>query len=365
MTATTRMVKAFAPIVDCHTHLWYLDQWNNPWLKDIPALNRSFTLEDYKSETDFLNIVANIFVETNPEPNHMAVETKFITGLCQDTTNEVQGLIGACNINSPLFQNHMNQFLNNSYLKGVRDVAHIKPKGYLTQPKAQDNYRFLGEKGLIFEVCERPENLHLFVPTMKANKETTFVLDHLGGVQGLMGLPERENAWKAAIQAASELDNVYCKISGLAGGWGGDKRVLENGWDFSLQEDYIRFAIDNWEPNRLLFGLDWPLNHMIPGADLYKYVEGVHAVCDDLGGEKLKNKLFHANAFKCYGVDLETQNQEYQFNPKDEQKRFLSQSRLTSKAKESVTGKSFQHQKKTFLEMYFETPDVQNQRTTI
>ena len=36
------------PIIDTHLHLWDISRLRYPWLNDIPRLNRSFFLDDYR-----------------------------------------------------------------------------------------------------------------------------------------------------------------------------------------------------------------------------------------------------------------------------------------------------------------------------
>ena len=41
------------------------------------------------------------------------------------------------------------------------------------------------------------------------------------------------------FKALAKCDNAILKVSGLAGGWGGDARVDEHGWHWEFQRDYV------------------------------------------------------------------------------------------------------------------------------
>ncbi len=41
-------------IVDAHQHLWDLDLFRYAWLRQLPVLNRSFRMNDYRDATSGL-----------------------------------------------------------------------------------------------------------------------------------------------------------------------------------------------------------------------------------------------------------------------------------------------------------------------
>lgn len=36
------------PIIDTHLHIWDIDRLDYPWMRDVPALKRTFTIADYR-----------------------------------------------------------------------------------------------------------------------------------------------------------------------------------------------------------------------------------------------------------------------------------------------------------------------------
>jgi len=330
---SARIVNSSIPIVDCHAHLWNLGAWNSPWIKDIPALNKNFGVPEYEKDTSLLDVRASVFVETSPIKNDFTKETKYVTKICADPSNSVQSIIGSCDINSPLLPNHVNQFISGPskpFFRGVRDVAITKPTGYLTSSQAIDNYAYLGEHGLLYEILMQPDDLLSIVPIVKALRgKTTFVIDHCGGIQGLCGNKEKESKWKTAIEQLGKCDNAILKVSGLAGGWGGDARVDQNGWDFEFQREYVEFSIAAFNPNNQVFGLDWPINNMVPGACLTKYVTEVENVARMVGRQISADKLFHLNAFRIYNINLE--NTLHDYVGRHQEDRYATQTRMEFK----------------------------------
>ncbi|MEK7720170.1 MAG: hypothetical protein AAB347_11295 [Bacteroidota bacterium] len=48
-------------IVDAHLHLWDITKLNYPWLNDIPALNKTFSLDDYNAACGNIKVGKSFF----------------------------------------------------------------------------------------------------------------------------------------------------------------------------------------------------------------------------------------------------------------------------------------------------------------
>jgi len=331
--AAERITRNIIPVVDTHQHLWYKEKWNSAGLAEL-CKQKSHTVESYQDGTHFLDVIASVFVETDAVKEDFAKETSFVTReICPHPDNVTMGVIGHVDFNSKQMPSQVNRHTNvpeeRKYFKGVRDIGHVRPPGYLATHTAVDNYQYCGDQGLLVEIITRPEDLPLIIPAVKACRGTTFVLNHMGGVQGLKGMKEKENVWARAMEQLGQEFNVVCKISGMAGGWGDDPRVDANGWSFDLQERYVRHALQCFSDTKIIFGTDWPVCDYIKGADLLNYVEGVQRVAKEVGGQYTERRLFYENALNLYAMTLTGKNEKY--TPKEMQERFTSQNRISHK----------------------------------
>jgi L-fuconolactonase len=58
-------------IVDAHQHLWDLDLFQYAWLEQLPALNRSFRMNDYRDATNGLVIEKSVHLEADVDEPFM------------------------------------------------------------------------------------------------------------------------------------------------------------------------------------------------------------------------------------------------------------------------------------------------------
>jgi predicted TIM-barrel fold metal-dependent hydrolase len=52
-------------IVDTHQHLWDLDLFRYAWLEQLPVLNRSFRMNDYRDATHGLAVEKSVHLEAD------------------------------------------------------------------------------------------------------------------------------------------------------------------------------------------------------------------------------------------------------------------------------------------------------------
>jgi L-fucono-1,5-lactonase len=105
----------------------------------------------------------------------------------------------------------------------------------------------------------------------------TVVIDHLGAPCG-----ER---WAGDLEAAAQLPNVYCKLSGL-------RRVDD-------PRGRVQFALGLFGPGRLMFGSDWP--HGLPD---HTWKAALALFTQSIGAQtiEVREQLLGGTAARVYGV---------------------------------------------------------------
>jgi len=115
-----------------------------------------------------------------------------------------------------------------------------------------------------------------------------FVIDHLAKP---FIRDKKIDEWKKDMEAIAEVDNVYCKLSGM---------VTEADWRHWKLDDfkmYIDTVIESFGPGRIMFGSDWPVCLI---AAEYKEVCEVLEENIDYLSEVSKERLWGGNAERFY-----------------------------------------------------------------
>lgn len=287
-------------IIDTHLHIWDLDKFDLPWLEDFNTLDKSFLYSDYKNSLGEIKVDASIYVEVDASSSQKDLEIKYITSLCNDTSNNIKGFIASGDLLDPNFKECLDKYLNNPYLKGFRHVLHVPsslPKTCL-DPIFVENVNLLGSHDLIFEVCMRTNELDDAYELAKLCGNTKLIIDHLGNIDCSLlkkdfltseEINQRES-WKKNMKNLSSLDNVICKISGLNPS--GD-------WDYTDLQPAVEYCFENFDENRLIFGSNYPVCNI--STNLQPWIYSMIKITEDKSSD-FKNKFFFENAKSIYNL---------------------------------------------------------------
>ena len=276
------------PIVDTHVHLWDPEYLSYPWLEEVPALNRSFLLPDYRTAYGTLDIEAMVFLECDVHPDDGLKETEWVTVLAADEPR-IKGIVaGAPLENGESARPVIEVLADNPLVKGVRRLIQSESIEFCVQPDFVKGVQILEEFGLSFDLCIYHPQLANTIELVKQCPNVQFILDHIGK-------PDIENQlfdpWKREIQTLAELPNTFCKISGMV------TEASHENWTPADLKPYIEHVIECFGFDRVIYGSDWPVSTLAAEyqgwfATLNWAVEG----CSD----DERNRLFHDNAVGFY-----------------------------------------------------------------
>src|SRR6267143_5896803 len=114
-------------IVDAHQHLWDLDLFHYAWLEQLPALNHSFRINDYRDATNGLVIEKSVHLEADVDDPFMVDETKHILRLAERADNPLEGVVACGRPQSKECKTYLEKSLGHPKRKGSR-------RALLTQP---------------------------------------------------------------------------------------------------------------------------------------------------------------------------------------------------------------------------------------
>lgn len=284
------------PVIDAHQHLWDLTKFKLPWhqSEDVASLRKSFVMSDYVAATRDLNVVKTIYMEVDVAPDQQVAEAEYVFDLCRRDDNTMAAAVISGRPASPEFEAYIRRLAKSPYLKGVRQVLHGEstPPGYCLQPQFVKSVQLLGDLGLCYDLCMRPEDLPDAVKLVDQCPQTKFVIDHCGNMSVTSTDAALLQKWQTSMKELAARPNTVCKISGIV-------VTAEKDWKPADLAPHINYSMNTFGADRVMFAGDWPVCTL--RASFAQWLNALKEIVKDRSPE-FQRKLFHDNAAKFYGV---------------------------------------------------------------
>jgi len=233
--------------IDAHQHFWRYNADEFGWIDDsMSSLRRDFGPDDLKLELERAGFQGSIAVQARQSLE----ETRWLLELAEDSPL-ILGVVGWVDLCSPDVRLQLQTFAGNPKLVGIRHVVQSEPdERFLLLPEFLRGISLLEQFDLAYDILIYPQHLPVAVEFVRHFPRQRFVLDHLAK-------PLIKSAsihpWEAGIRELAKFPNVCSKLSGM---------VTEADWQNWRPEDlkpYLDIALDNFGPERLMIGSDWPV----------------------------------------------------------------------------------------------------------
>ena len=283
------------PVCDTHLHLWDLEKFELPWLANdgVQSIRRSFVMKDYLVATAHQNVAKAVYMEVNVAESLQTKEAEYVLALCSRDDNPMVGAVIGGSPQSADFRGYIENLAGNGHLKGVRTVLHDadRPKGMCLQPQFVQNIKLLGEHGLRYDLCMRPDELLDGARLAEKCSKTQFVLDHCGNLSVQNKDADLRARWEKGIKELASLPNVMCKISGII------VTADRENWSAADLAPNTNFCMDTFGEDRVMFAGDWPVCTLT--APFAGWLGALKEIVKERS-KRFQHKLFHDNAVRFY-----------------------------------------------------------------
>ena len=230
-------------VIDSHHHLWRYTTDEFGWIAD-ECLRRDFNADDLGRELRNAGVDRTIVcearqcVEETDTLLKTAAESEFIAGV-----------VGWLPIAADDFEALLEEYLaaKRGALVGLRHVVQDEPDDeFILRPDFMRGVRRLRGTGLVYDILvfqRQLANAIRFVDGQADDQQ--FVLDHVG-----KPMPGREGEWATLVSEMAKRENVACKFSGV---------VTEVGTGYDSVRRVFDTVLEEFGPNRLMWGSDWPV----------------------------------------------------------------------------------------------------------
>ncbi|ROP72150.1 amidohydrolase [Curtobacterium sp. PhB115] len=281
-------------IIDAHHHLWDPADRQYPWMDDsVAPIRRRFDVDDLRAATRDTGVTRTIVVQAVHDPG----ETTWLL----EQPGPVAGVVGWVDLTAPDVADRIaavRALPGGERLVGVRHQAQDEPDpDWLARPEVARGVRTLAAAGLVFDLLVREREHRAALTLVEAVPEASFILDHAGKPDIAHDAAETATAWRGRMADFAARPNVACKVSGLFTEAGPD-------WRDRPVDRYVREVVEQFGPDRSMFGSDWPVSTLATG-----YAEVVQRTAEALADLSSTDHeaVFGGTAERIYLVARTTQ----------------------------------------------------------
>jgi len=277
-------------IIDTHQHFWDLSTGSYPWMAgdEMRSLRRNFGPDDLQPLLIENGIRSTIIVQCR----HDLAETRDLLAIAA-AYEFVIGVVGWVDLESgdvPEQIAALRALPGGNKLVGIRHNVHDEPDAeWLCRASVQEAVGAVIKAGLTFDLLVRRRELPAATLLVRRYPEGRFVLDHLAKPPIAEGFSA---AWREALEALAESDNVWCKVSGLV------TEADSNSCAAETFDRYTHIALTVFGQERVLFGSDWPVCTL---AATYSEVKAIAERLVETHPE-IASRFFELNAIDVYNL---------------------------------------------------------------
>jgi L-fuconolactonase len=237
--------------IDAHQHFWNLDKVEYPWLvPEFGPIYRSFEAPELEPQLKASGIDKTVLVQ--------AMDSYEDTYYMFDVAAEhdwIAGIVGWVPLLKPdEAGKKLEEFTKNPRFKGMRHLIHEEADpDWVVQDTVIEGLKVLASFRLTFDVVAVFPNHLKHVPTLAEKvPNLKMVIDHLA--KPPYADADAMQVWREQLAAAARYPQVYAKVSGL-------NTAIPNtdSWTADDIKPAIDYALEQFGPERLMFGSDWPV----------------------------------------------------------------------------------------------------------
>ncbi len=273
--------------IDSHHHFWHYTDEEFDWIDEsMKAIRKDFLPEQLKQTIREAGIDGVVSVQAR----QTLEETKWLLGLARQY-EFIKGVVGWVPLVEPDVEKHLDQFSGERYLKAVRHVVQGEPDpDFILRKDFNLGISRLKNYHLVYDILIFERQLPQTIRFVDQHPEQQFVLDHIAKPK--IG----DNAlspWMENIRELAKRGNVACKISGMV------TEADYQKWTPEQLQPYFDVVVEAFEPERLLFGSDWPVCLV---ATTYKaWANLVLKNISAFSANEIE-KIMGGNAIRIYGL---------------------------------------------------------------
>lgn len=273
--------------IDAHHHFWRYDPVEYDWIDEaMHAIRRDFLPADLKAVIDSAGIESVVSVQAR----QTVEETRWLLELATKF-DFIRGVVGWAPLVDPAVGDILAPMAQNPKLRAVRHVLQGEPDPlFMLREDFNRGIRALKPLGLAYDILIFERHLPQAIQFVDGHPDQVFIVDHLAKPR----VGDRElSPWRENLRELARRPNVYCKISGLA------TEAEYTRWTPEQLQPYIENVLEDFSPNRTMFGSDWPV--CLVAIEYNRWVELIDAATRNFSVSE-RERIWSGTAVEAYGL---------------------------------------------------------------
>ena len=258
--------------------------------QDNKILNRKYDLEDLTKDSQSIELYKTVLVQAAATN----AETEYMLNIAENS-DLVSGVVGWVNFEDPNQLEQLKTFAKNPKFVGVRPmIQNIPDENWVLNEDFDIFFKTIIDLDLSFDALGFPIHLDNFYIITSKYPSLRFVIDHLMKPKICNNDQKEFDHWKNVMNKLSNLDNVYCKLSGMV------TEACENWTDNDLKP-YTNEILKIFTDKKILWGSDWPVCNLRTN-----YIGWFNTATNLTNNLSLtqKQNIFYENAIKFYKLKI-------------------------------------------------------------
>lgn len=274
--------------IDSHQHFWQFDPVRDSWIDEsMQRIQRDFLPQDLLPVLNKNNFRGCVAVQAD----QTEAQTHFLLDLANQN-DFIKGVVGWVDLLDENIADRLDFFSTEKKLKGFRHVVQGEADDFMFRDDFRRGIAALKTHNYTYDILIFHRQLPAAIDLAKQFPDQAFVLDHIAKPDIKSG---NIQSWKDNIIELSKAENVLCKISGM---------VTEANWKTWTPDDlkpYLDVVFENFTPERLMFGSDWPVCVVASEYDLV-----VKTLEDYISKSSIEQQemIWFRNAERFYNLDI-------------------------------------------------------------
>ena len=258
--------------------------------QDNKTLNRKYDLKDLAKDSKSIELHKTVLVQAAATN----AETEYMLNIAENS-DLISGVVGWVNFEDPNQLEQLKTFSKNPKFVGVRPmIQDIPDENWVLNKDFDIFFKTIIDLDLSFDALGFPIHLENFYIIASKYPSLRFVIDHLMKPKICNNDPKEFDNWKNIMSKLSNLDNVYCKLSGMV------TEACEN-WTENDLKPYTNEILKIFTDKKILWGSDWPVCNL--RTDYIGWLNTAQNLTNNLSLDQKQN-IFYENAIKFYKLKI-------------------------------------------------------------